>query len=139
MKCVLLNIKNVTCDKKRYNVTSTSRVGGINMFSSGMRFVVFSRFQSSDFPIECHVTDILRHGTGVNARRRAEDHETRGHGDNIRRGDTGHWSEGAIITALQGYNHQANVSPCLLSPPSCNMQTTADSLQINVCVRVLGI
>ena len=50
------------------------------------------------------------------------------HGDNIRRGDTGHWSEGAIITALQGYNHQANVSPCLLSPPSCNMQT-ADSLQ----------
>ena len=79
MKCVLLNIKNVTCDKKRYNVTSPSRVGGINMFSFSMRFVVFSRFQSSDFPIECHVTDILRHRTGVNARRRRI----------MRQGDTG--------------------------------------------------
>ena len=45
-------------------------------------------------------------------------------------GDTGHWSPGGIILApaLQGNNHQAHVSPCLLSPPSCNLQT-ADSLQ----------
>ena len=71
MKCVLLNIKNVTRDKNHY----ISRVG-INIFSFSLRFAVFSRFQSSDFPIECHVTDILRPGPGVNIRRRAEDHET---------------------------------------------------------------
>ena len=65
-------------------------------------------------------------GTCVNVRRREEAESW--DGDNIRR-HRRHWSQGGIIMApaLQGNNHQ-NVSPCLLSPPSCNMQT-ADSLQ----------
>ena len=119
MKCVLLNIKNVTRDKNHY----ISRVG-INIFSFSLRFTVFSRFQSSDFPIECHVTDILRPGPGVNVRRRAEDHETRGDTGTISAEatlDTG----GGIITALQGNNHQAMclLVSCPRHHATCRLQT----------------
>ena len=137
MKCVLLNIKNVTRDKNHY----ISRVG-INIFSFSLRFAVFSRFQSSDFPIECHVTDILRPGPGVNVRRRAEDHETRGDTGTIS-GDTGHWRR-HYYTALQGNNHQAMclLVSCPRHHATCRLQTHCMdlcTLQIDICVHILRI
>ena len=102
-------------------------------------FAVFSRLQSSDFPIECHVTDILWHGPGVNVRRRTEDQETgtRGQYQAERR----HRTQGGITGITVSLREIITRRMCLLvSCPrhhaTCRLQThygPSEQLYLHSC------